>query len=57
MIQADVNEDVIVNIHVQEGNIEAEITNLDKVNLNKKSDQKNKILHFVIKAHDSSEKV
>jgi|688.fasta_scaffold348897_1 hypothetical protein len=54
MIQADVKEDVIVNIHVQEGNIEAQITNLDKVNLNKKSDQKNKILHFVIKAHDSS---
>jgi cytoskeletal protein CcmA (bactofilin family) len=54
MIQADVKEDVIVNIHVQEGNIEAQITNLDKVNLNKKSDQKNKILHFVIKAHDFS---
>ena len=54
MIQADPKEDVIVNVHVQEGNIEVQITNLDKVNLNKKSDQKNKILHFVIKAHDSS---
>jgi hypothetical protein len=55
MIQSDAKEELIVNIHIQEGDAEVQITNLNKVNLNKKSDSKNKILHFVIKSQDADD--
>jgi hypothetical protein len=52
MILTNAKEDLIINIHVQEGEVEASVTNVNQVNLNKKSDAKNRVIHFVIKAQE-----
>jgi hypothetical protein len=50
MIHASPKEDVILNVHVQEGAVDVQVTNVDNVNLNKRSDVKNRVIHFVIKS-------
>jgi hypothetical protein len=47
---------LIVNIHVQEGNIEVKLTDAAQINLVKKSTQAQRILQFIIKGNQEQKK-
>ncbi len=44
------DEDVLINIHVLDGDIEASVSDFDKFNSVKKSTEKNKVLYFIFPA-------
>lgn len=54
-IHATADEDLIVNIHVQEGTIEAHLTNAAQVNLIKKSTNDQRVIQFLIKGSQQKE--
>lgn len=54
MIHADAKEELNINVHIQEGDAEVQVSNLNTVNLIKKSNGKNRIIHFSIK-HQSTD--